>query len=343
MIDNAHGLEMIRVPDNTSFEVEGTVFEFGQSHVGKVSINRTGVIELAAFELVLDIKVVRVEFHGDEGVGHDHFLKNGCISLGGQGLVRIGKVASVVVVPHGNTCRHLGTQITRLLVPLLNRVGMKDEFVETFAHTAHGHLLTVGGTVGILFLLLVKPCIHFLGILDVGIEESIDRINVDGYRNMLAVNESHDLVFVGSPFGELLDVFPNSFVVGMEEMGTVFGNKNTGFFVNVVVAITTNVVTTFDDEGGLVALRCVSFGNDRTTQSSPNDANIVIIVQRTRLVACIGRNLTCSTGGGETRKGTIQIPCGCVRDVEDNGHDEDGTTNHSPTLLGIGVLTLLVC
>jgi len=78
---------------------------------------------------------------------------------------------------------------------------------------------------------------------------------------VLVIHFSQHLVLVWSPVRELADVLPHPIVLRVEQMSAVLGHADVRLLVDVVVAVTTDVIPLLDDEGGLPELLGVSFGD----------------------------------------------------------------------------------
>jgi hypothetical protein len=66
----------------------------------------------------------------------------------------------------------------------------------------------------------------------------------------------------------------------MKQMGTVPIDPNAGFFVEMVVAIATNVIAFFHHVHRFVKGGGVPFGYHGTRKSSPNNANVMLFFAR---------------------------------------------------------------
>ena len=78
---------------------------------------------------------------------------------------------------------------------------------------------------------------------------------------------------INRPIGECGKIFPNSFVVRVEKVRTVFVNQNS-VFVRFVVTISGNVPAAFDEQNFFVALSCKAFGKNRAGKSGSDNDNV---------------------------------------------------------------------
>ena len=78
---------------------------------------------------------------------------------------------------------------------------------------------------------------------------------------MLAIHESNHFVLIFGPIAKFLDIIPDTFKVRVEQMSTILGDSNARFFIYVVIAVSSNMVSAFNDKGRLVPNIGISFGN----------------------------------------------------------------------------------
>mmetsp|Transcript_19240 Transcript_19240/g.35905 ORF Transcript_19240/g.35905 Transcript_19240/m.35905 type:complete len:438 (-) Transcript_19240:1345-2658(-) len=277
MIDDGGGLVVLGVLHDLPLEIQRAILELVPSEVSKVRIDRAREVQALALHSVLHIEVVRVE-QCRYLVRLEHPFEDGCVTLRGQRLVRIAEVPSVKVVTHGNASGHLRPELSGVLRPLLVRVGLEDELVQPLPHPGQRHLLRVRRiAIGVLHLLLRQPPVHLVRILDLQIEQSVHGVDVDRDGNVLPLDLPQDLVLVLCPVRELSHVLPHSVVLGVEQVRTILRHPYPRLVVDVVIAVSADVIPLFDDERGLSEHRGVPFGDDGPGQPGPDHAVVVLL------------------------------------------------------------------
>mmetsp|Transcript_24844 Transcript_24844/g.44692 ORF Transcript_24844/g.44692 Transcript_24844/m.44692 type:complete len:252 (+) Transcript_24844:357-1112(+) len=222
MIHHGRRLEVARsIPLDNQFKRQRSIFQFGPSQIGKVGINGSSVVQTLALELVLHLKVIRISQHRNFG-GRQHILKDGCVPLLGQCLMRIREVSSIMIIPHWNPRQDLGPQLCWILGPLLERIRLENQIVKPLSDPRQCHLFRIDRLPRIAIvvlqmnLFLRQPLIHLFRTLNIQIEQFIHRIDIHRNGNKLPIHHPQHFVFVGDPVGEFLYVFPYPFVFRVE-------------------------------------------------------------------------------------------------------------------------------
>ena len=97
-------------------------------------------------------------------------------------------------------------------------------------------------------------------------EETVDRCQRDRQRIDLRSGIDLHVMYIIIERAKLIYVVPNSFIRGVEYMGTVPMDLDTGMLINVRSTISSDVAAFLNDDT-FNAVKCQPFGNDHAEQS----------------------------------------------------------------------------
>ena len=245
------------------------------------------------------LEIIHTQTDRDVLVVEQHLLKHRGVAIAGQGLELVVKILVVSVGPHWQPGQHGGVQVCRPLVPLLLGVGLEDLLVEVPAHPGDGHLLAILRSLARRRPSLVQPGLHVGLVLQLLPEQSVDGVNVgrDGndplrviYILKLSVitagleqvsahlDSADNSVVVGRPLAELLDVVLHPGVLGVEDVDTVERDPD-AVLVNVVVAVSPDVIPLVYDEGGETQLTAGPLRYDGSGEAGTHHYQVVLLLQ----------------------------------------------------------------
>mmetsp|Transcript_69218 Transcript_69218/g.154420 ORF Transcript_69218/g.154420 Transcript_69218/m.154420 type:complete len:399 (-) Transcript_69218:301-1497(-) len=248
---------IIRFLDPLLVELDAAVLQPRHTLLREVAVYGASVHEHAVLwqlALLTRLKEVHVQADGDVGVEQQHVLKDARVAVHRQCLILIVEVAIVGRRAARQTHQHGRVEFGWVLVPLLLGVVLKDPLVQPLANPREGSFLAVGRlSAGWLDPLRFVPRRHRLIGIHTLAEERVDCLLDwrDGHQLLDAILvRDHALhpVVERHPLGELLDVVPHPLELGVKQMCTVLGRPD-AMRINVVVAISADVVTHVDDEG----------------------------------------------------------------------------------------------
>ena len=93
---------------------------------------------------------------------------------------------------------------------------------------------------------------------------------------MLSIYECHHLVLVRNPVGESLHVFPHRFVRRVKQVGPILTDTKPSLFVDVVVAVPTDVTAPLENQHAATQLGGKTLGQDGAGEAGADDADGVV-------------------------------------------------------------------
>mmetsp|Transcript_10059 Transcript_10059/g.27574 ORF Transcript_10059/g.27574 Transcript_10059/m.27574 type:complete len:225 (-) Transcript_10059:635-1309(-) len=223
MVDDRSRLKVVggaNVRDHSAFEVQAAIFQLGPTEGREVRIDWTRVVRHVASDGIRIMregwianagKVIRVDMDFNVVV-LQQIVEEGSVSIRRQCLIRIIEIPRIVAVANWDARRDLWPQFVRLLVPLLDGVWVEDEVVQPPTDSGQCHLLGIAGRSLVLRHLpfLLQPFVHFSAVADIEIKQSIHGVDVDRYRDVLAIHPALHFVLVRRPSAKLLHVAPHA-------------------------------------------------------------------------------------------------------------------------------------
>ena len=76
--------------------------------------------------------------------------------------------------------------------------------------------------------------------------------DVDGHGHVASVHQSQYLVLIAVPAAEAVHIAPHPLIVGVEDVRPIFVHQNSGLSVNIVVTVTSNVISLVYDQHCMV-------------------------------------------------------------------------------------------
>mmetsp|Transcript_19436 Transcript_19436/g.49264 ORF Transcript_19436/g.49264 Transcript_19436/m.49264 type:complete len:229 (-) Transcript_19436:223-909(-) len=195
-----------------------------------------------------------------------------------KSLVPVAEVPGIKTVANRDPSRDLSIQTLRADSPLFQGVIFEDEVVQLFTDTVNCHFLCISAARRrAMSLYIFEPVIHLLGIAYVAIEQGVHRLDIDRDRNKFPLHPAENLVVPSHPRsmpGPFVDVTPNSFDVCVEQVSTILVHQYVCIMINIIVAITSNMVALLNYNGCLVQQGSVPLSKNSPAQSCSHDANI---------------------------------------------------------------------
>ena len=202
---------------------DGAVFQRAELVV-KVGINGAGVDDLVSqcVQRGLVFEVIGVQPHLDAVQKVGYHLR---IAADGNALIQRVEIVVVKGQPHRQALDDKSGQVLAVAAPLLFGVALNELFIDVTAYKRDGLLLKVLRLVGDLTALLLDlgGCL----LRRYNAPHLIEGVHVEGQRIQLTLIVGNGRVCKAVELGKLGDVVPYLFVVGVEDMRTVFVDMDT--------------------------------------------------------------------------------------------------------------------
>ena len=237
--------------------------------VVKVGINGAGVDDLVSqcVQRGFVFEVIGVQPHLDAVQKVGNHLR---IAADGNTLIQRVKVVVVKGQPHRQALDDKSRQVLAVAAPLLFGVALDELFINVAAHKGDGLLLKVLRLVGDLTALLLDlgGCL----LRRYNAPHLIEGIHIEGQRVKLALVVGNGRVCKAVELSKLGDIAPDLFVVGVEDVRTVFVDMDALNALGVDIA--RNVGALIHDQHGF-AVDLGLMGEDSTVQTGA-DYQIII-------------------------------------------------------------------
>ena len=147
-------------------------------------------------------------------------------------LVDIAEIAIVAIGAHRHARDYRGIQLRRVEAPLFSGVISKEFFVQFAPHPVDHHIFRIHDRRSRLGH-GSKKAVH-LERCEIQAVEPVDRVQVDGYRQMHPVHARANAVLVRPPFREPREVLEHFLAVRMKNVGAVLVDQDAVLIIMVV-------------------------------------------------------------------------------------------------------------
>lgn len=175
-------------------------------------------------------------------------------------MILISEIPVVKILSNWNTRKYLWRKFWWIFIPLFPSVIFEYLFIKNLSNSTFSNLLSIIDCF-IFDLILAEPFLHLLFCLDVGTAKHINSCYIGWYWYELTINNTNDFMFPSIPFGIFLYIFPNSMVVCMEEVRSIFIDQKT-ILINIIVAVSGYMISWFDYQDFFVIDISESFSSD---------------------------------------------------------------------------------
>src|SRR5215210_162580 len=235
----------------------------------EVGVYGSGVHNVRSLDELSNLAEVDAQLDAYVGV-IQHRLEHLRVALPGQSLEIVRPVAVVAIGAHGDAGGHPCAQLRGIEAPVLAGVVLEELLVEVTAYGVQHHVLA-GEHRALRLPDLLEKSPHLL-LADVQPIEPVHRVEVDGYRQQLAVHVGERAVLVRSPLREIGEVFDDAPGVGVEDVRPVPVDQDTLLIV-LVVSVAPDVGSLLDYE---YSSACASetLGDDAAGVARTNHQNL---------------------------------------------------------------------
>ena len=283
------GLIVPCIHDSFDFKVNGPVLEFLKALICKVVVDGPCVDDGSVIsDLRSEFEEISVEPHVDQIVVQ-HAAKELGVAIARQDLVFVAKVPGVKVVSTGNPCKNGLVECLWVPFPLFIRVMAEDFLIKRRPDPRLGHLLAVFD-LRVLDARFLEPGVHFLDGLNLLVANHIHGGDVGRDRTQLSVDHAENLVLPALPAAEPRDKVEHALRICVKEMGPVLVHSDAGGRVDVVVAVSSNVVALLDDKHALLLLLGKPPG-DHSAREAASDDDYVVVFHICREISSEGPRL----------------------------------------------------
>lgn len=202
-------------------------------------------------------------------------IQHGCNNIGitifRHSLVSMIEIIIIIIKAQRKAFKNASRQLLRITPPLLYCISFKEGFVQILPYKAQSLLFKslrrsyafIRNALDIFFRLIRRKC--FAKKLIYGMQINRQRINrISSYR--------FNPVDIRNKFTKLINIIPNAFIVGVENMWTIRMNHHARGLISLCITISTNVFPTFKHRY-LMTNSTQSISHNCTRKTGTNNRN----------------------------------------------------------------------